>query len=82
MFGSAVSTSAGDVLPIVLRIVVYQAFETLLWNILPIYKFSEGFQRETPLSYKIAWINYIDTNKHHMGPLSFITHNAKTEVHI
>lgn len=29
----------------VLRTMGYQAFETLLWNILPIYKFSEGFQK-------------------------------------
>lgn len=58
----------------------YQAFEILLWNTVPIYKFSEGFQNEIPPSYKPVRINYTDDNKHGMSHLSFIIHNAKTGI--
>lgn len=78
MFESAVSMSAGAIYVLT---AVYQSSEMLLWNILPIYKFSEVFQKRKHhlLKSLIALIIQMPV-KHHMSHLSFIMHNAKTEI--
>ena len=77
LFESVVSMSAGAIYVLT---AVYQSSEMLFWNILPIYKFSEVFQKGniTLLKSLIALIIQMPV-KHHMSHLSFIMHNTKTE---